>query len=107
MIDSHAYQTSSEEKARAAIWLWHRRLGHLSFGYLRKLQPHLFSVLNYSDFHCNICELTRSHCVPFLSSLNKSLEPFVVYTLMYWELQKFLLFLKLVTLLHLMMNVQG
>ena len=36
---SQANQTSSKDKARATIWLWHRRLGHLSFGYLKKLQP--------------------------------------------------------------------
>ena len=34
---SQANQTSSKDKARATIWLWHRRLGHLSFGYLKKL----------------------------------------------------------------------
>ena len=39
---SQANQTSSKDKARATIWLWHRRLGHLSFGYLKKLQPQLF-----------------------------------------------------------------
>ena len=34
---NQANQTSSKDKARATIWLWHRRLGHLSFGYLKKL----------------------------------------------------------------------
>ena len=36
---SQAIQANSEDRARATIWLWHCRLGHLSFGYLKKLQP--------------------------------------------------------------------
>jgi hypothetical protein len=53
-------------------------LGHLSFGYLRKLQPHLFNVVHDSEFHCNICEMAKSHHITYLPSLNKSSEPFVV-----------------------------
>ena len=75
---SQANQTSSEDKARAIVWLWHRRLGHLSFGYLKKLQPHLFSVFSNLDFHYEICELAKSHRISYLPSLNKSSEPFAV-----------------------------
>ena len=32
------------------VWLWHRRLGHFSFSYLRKLKPNLFSHVIDSDF---------------------------------------------------------
>ena len=39
---SQANQTSSKETTQQTIWLWHWRLGHLSFGYLRKLKPHYF-----------------------------------------------------------------
>ncbi|VVA38991.1 PREDICTED: Retrovirus-related Pol poly from transposon TNT, partial [Prunus dulcis] len=35
------------------IWLWHRRLGHPSFGYMRHLLPELFSVFKDSDFKCD------------------------------------------------------
>ena len=28
---------SEEEKKKSEIWLWHRRLGHASFGYLKKI----------------------------------------------------------------------
>ena len=58
--------------------MWHRHLGHVSFGYLQKLFPKLFSQLNVSDFKCDICELAKSHCVPFPISMNKSPAPFMV-----------------------------
>ena len=59
------------------MWLWHRRLGHLSFGYLKKLQPHLFSVVSDSDFRCDVCELAKSHRISYSPSLNKSPIPFM------------------------------
>ncbi|KAL6321643.1 hypothetical protein AAG906_025475 [Vitis piasezkii] len=34
---------SEGEKKKSEIWLWHRRLGHASFGYLKKLFPSLFA----------------------------------------------------------------
>ena len=64
---SQTNQTSSEDKARAIIWLWHRRLGHLSFGYLKKIQPHLFLGFSNLDFHCEICELAESHLISFFT----------------------------------------
>ena len=75
---SQANQATNEDRIRANVWLCHRRLGHLSFGYLKKLQPHLFSTLNDLYFHCDICEMAKSHRTSYLPSLNKSLEPFVV-----------------------------
>ncbi|KAH0642299.1 hypothetical protein KY290_033901 [Solanum tuberosum] len=39
---SHAFRTYGVEKARDNIWLWHRRLGHISFGYLQILKPDCF-----------------------------------------------------------------
>ncbi|KAK9924141.1 hypothetical protein M0R45_032528 [Rubus argutus] len=39
-----ANQINGVENAKEAVWLWHRRLGHLSFSYLKKLQPHLFRL---------------------------------------------------------------
>jgi len=68
--------------SRLKVWiqiekLWHQRLGHLSFWYLRKLQPHLFKVVNDSEFHYNISDMAKSHRISYLPSLNKSSEPFV------------------------------
>ncbi|BFG37702.1 hypothetical protein CerSpe_239760 [Prunus speciosa] len=67
---------TSVEKKTSEVWLWHRRLGHASFGYLQKLFPSLFSDLESSSFKCDICELAKSHRVPFPLSSNKSLIPF-------------------------------
>ncbi|KAI5321563.1 hypothetical protein L3X38_030634 [Prunus dulcis] len=41
---SQAYKIggTSVEKQTSEVWLWHRRLGHASFGYLQKLFPSLF-----------------------------------------------------------------
>ena len=37
-------------------WLWHRRLGHPSTGYLKVLSPK-FSL----DLNCETCSLAKSH----------------------------------------------
>ncbi|CAL8167696.1 unnamed protein product [Prunus armeniaca] len=73
-----AFRTSGtrSEGERDKIWLWHKRLGHASFGYLKKLFPSLFSNLDVSSFQCDTCELAKSHHVPFPLSSNKSLVPF-------------------------------
>lgn len=59
------------------IWLWHRRLGHPSFGYLQHLFPTLFSELCVSDFKCETCILAKSHRVPYPLRMNKSEVPCV------------------------------
>ncbi|KAI5323875.1 hypothetical protein L3X38_032948 [Prunus dulcis] len=67
---------SRPEGERDKIWLWHKRLGHASFGYLKKLFPSLFSSLDVSSFQCDTCELAQCHHVPFPLSSNQSLVPF-------------------------------
>ena len=46
-------------------WLWHRRLGHPSFGYLQILFPH-FAKLD--SLNCKTCVLAKSHGHSFKSS---------------------------------------
>nr|CAN82774.1 hypothetical protein VITISV_026106 [Vitis vinifera] len=72
-----AYRSEEEEK-KFEIWLWHRRLGHASFGYLKKLFPSLFGMSDISSFRCDICELAKSHHTSFPLILNKSSLPFMV-----------------------------
>ena len=62
---------SSMKKRKSEIWLWHGRLGHVSFGYLKKLFPSLFLKFD-------VCELSNSHRTNFPLSLNKNPVPFMV-----------------------------
>ena len=50
---------SSYNNKTKIIWLWHRRLGHASFAYLKKLLPSLFSGVSESDFTVKIAFLQR------------------------------------------------
>ena len=103
----HAHQTKSKDHAHALVWLWHRRLRHLSFGYLKKLQPHLFSSLSILDFQCEICELTKSHRIFYLPSLKKSMEPFAVIHSDVWGHGKISSFSNARYFVNLLMNVLG
>ncbi|CAN6557534.1 unnamed protein product [Malus baccata var. baccata] len=58
------------------VWLLHRRLGHASFGYLRRMLPSLFHEIKESDLHCEVCILVKSHRVSFPPSMHKRLFPF-------------------------------
>ncbi|KAK2984954.1 hypothetical protein RJ640_013380 [Escallonia rubra] len=69
---------SEGEMRKSEIWLWHRRLGHALFGYLKKLFPSLFTKYDVSSFQCEVCELAKSHRVSFPLALNKSPDPFMI-----------------------------
>ncbi|XP_035838498.1 uncharacterized protein LOC110908724 isoform X1 [Helianthus annuus] len=60
-------------KSREA-WLWHRRLGHPSAGYLHLLLPTLFP--SNSKLDCETCALAKSHKKPFKPSNTRVSEPF-------------------------------
>ncbi|XP_048227838.1 uncharacterized protein LOC125369450 [Ricinus communis] len=67
-----------KEKNEAEIWLQHRRLGHASFGYLKKLFPGLFNNIDVSTFRCDVCELAKSHRSSFSLSFNRGNLPFMI-----------------------------
>ncbi|KAM1776985.1 hypothetical protein ACFX11_043708 [Malus domestica] len=67
---------SSHPNKYKTIWLWHRRLGHTSFGYLKKLLPSLFHGVSDSDFQCKDCILAKSHRTSYHLSFNKRTIPF-------------------------------
>ena len=46
---------------REKIMIWHLRLGHPSFSYLKYLFPVLFKNMDCSSFHCESCLLSKSH----------------------------------------------
>jgi transposase InsO family protein len=64
--------TNSKEK----IWLWHKRLGHLSFGYMQKLFHNFFIGLNNEQFTCETCIKAKSHRSTYLANNNKKIAPF-------------------------------
>ena len=71
------------------IWLWHRRLGHASFGYMKKLFPSLFANFDVSSFKCDFYELAKSHRASFPLTLNKSPIPFMIIHSDVWGPSKF------------------
>ena len=62
---------------REHVWLCHKRLGHPSFSYLRKLFLSLFTRFDFSDFHCETCVMAKSHRTTFHLSDNK--EKFSIF----------------------------
>jgi GAG-pre-integrase domain len=58
------------------ILLWHKRLGHLSLGYMKKLCPQLFNNYNCETIFCEIYLKAKSHRSTYLPSNNKTLAPF-------------------------------
>ncbi|CAL2241680.1 unnamed protein product [Prunus armeniaca] len=67
---------SCNVKDKQQIWLWHRRLGHPSFGYLKRLFPSLFLSCDKSSFNCETCILVKSHRTVFPLSDSKAAKPF-------------------------------
>lgn len=60
------------------IRLWNPKLGHVSFGYIKKLFPNCFVDIYISSLYCDICELAKSHRASFPLNSNKSLVPFMI-----------------------------
>ena len=98
---------SEGEKKKSETWLWHQRLGHASFGYLKKLFPSLFVKFDVSSFRCDVCELAKSHRASFPLSLNKSPVPFMVIHSDVWGSSKVTNFGGSRWLLLLLMTVLG
>ena len=71
---NHMHHTVSNKERH--IWLWHHRLRHPSFGYLKHLLPGLFSKVSHLNFKCDTCILAKSHRASYPLSMNKSMIPF-------------------------------
>ena len=72
---AHLTHGSSKQQ----ICLWHRRLGHLSFSYMKHLFHTLLTTLSPADFRCETCILAKNHHVNFPLSSNKSHVPFDLF----------------------------
>ena len=60
------------------IMLWHFRLGHPSFQYLKQLLPKLFMNKNAFSFQCEVCELAKHHRAVFLPQPYQKSKPFTM-----------------------------
>ena len=60
------------------IRLWHWRLGHPNFPYLKMLFPSLFKNINMSQFNCEVCELAKHQCYVFKAHPYKKSAPFTL-----------------------------
>ena len=58
------------------LWIWHRRLGHPSLGYLKRLFPSLSGCTVSLD--CETCVLAKSHKHSYLPSMSRTHTPFVL-----------------------------
>lgn len=63
----HPYTTKERQ-----IQLWHPRLGHLSFPYLKHVFPDLFMNFQISDLKCDTFIVAKSHRVTYPLSTNKN-----------------------------------
>lgn len=64
-------------------WLWHRRLGHPSMGYLHFLLPKCF--LSNSMLTCETCVLAKIHKQTFKASNTKVDLPFSLIHSDVWQ----------------------
>lgn len=73
-VDCGSLSMSREQK----IMLWHRRLGHPSFPYLRNLFPELFRNKDSLMIHCEVCQLAKHQRSYFPSQSYKPSRPFAM-----------------------------
>lgn len=66
----------SSPSVRETIMLWHVRLGHPSFSYLKFLFPKLFNGIDCSSFHCESCIFAKNHQATYLPKPYKVSKPF-------------------------------
>jgi transposase InsO family protein len=64
------------DERETEVLTWHKRLGHPSLGYMKKLLPHLFSSYDYDRIICETCIKAKSHRSSYLPSTNKAFSPF-------------------------------
>ncbi|KAL4030324.1 hypothetical protein IC575_008560 [Cucumis melo] len=58
--------------------LWHFRLGHPNFTYMKYLFPHLFLKIDVSSLFCDVCIRAKQHRVSFPSQPYKPTQPFTL-----------------------------
>jgi GAG-pre-integrase domain len=74
--EGRVHHVKSREITSYQIIKWHKRLGHPSFGYMRKLIPGIFEKCDKESFDCTTCIKAKNHRVSFQRNDNISIEPF-------------------------------
>ena len=69
-----SYFTTSKKD----LMLWHFRLGHSNFKYMKYLFPHLFSKVDVSSLTCDVCIKAKQHRVSFPLHPYKPTRPFTL-----------------------------
>ena len=72
------YTLSNLSNKEGAIMLWHFRLGHPNFQYLRKLFPTLFKNINPKLLQCEICQFSKHVRSNYPIQGYKSSHPFTM-----------------------------
>ncbi|CAN1766567.1 Retrovirus-related Pol polyprotein from transposon TNT 1-94 [Linum perenne] len=67
---------TSSIPAYGRIMLYHSRLGHPSFPYLRHLFPSLFRGINMQDLRCESCQYAKNHKAVFAPRSYSPSKPF-------------------------------
>lgn len=60
------------------VMIWHYRLGHPSFSYLKNLLPSLFKNKKNSSFQCEVCQIAKHHRSSFPSRPYQASKPFML-----------------------------
>ena len=94
---------SASVSRESEIMLWHFRMGHPSFQYLKHLFPTICSNKNFV-FQCEICQLAKHQRTSFQKSKYQPSKPF---TMIYGDHLVFFLALTQIGLLHLLMIIFG
>ncbi|KAJ9682590.1 hypothetical protein PVL29_018499 [Vitis rotundifolia] len=69
---------SASHPKDSELLLWHKRMSHPSFQYLKHLFPSLCSNKTSLDFQCEVCELAKHHRASFPKSKYKAYIPFTL-----------------------------
>ncbi|GAU39772.1 hypothetical protein TSUD_220160 [Trifolium subterraneum] len=76
---SALHSTSPPLSVSDEVMLWHRRLGHPSFPYLKYLFPEFSKEINSSQLDCEACHLAKDHRVSFSSKPYSASKPFYLF----------------------------
>ncbi|CAK9151194.1 unnamed protein product [Ilex paraguariensis] len=76
---AQGFSSISSIFVREQIMVWHCKLGHPSFSYLKHLFPSLFKNIDPAFFQCESCLLSKSHHTTYLPKSYRASKPFYLF----------------------------